>query len=34
LGNRLSSCDWANAERVPIFVGFEVAVPHLMPAWW
>jgi hypothetical protein len=22
------------AERVPIFVGFEVAVPHLSPAWW
>ncbi len=22
------------AERVPIFVGFEVAVPHLSPARW
>jgi hypothetical protein len=21
-------------ERVPIFVGIEVAVPHLSPAWW
>jgi hypothetical protein len=21
-------------EVVPVFVDFEVAVPHLRPAWW
>jgi hypothetical protein len=21
-------------EVVPVFVEFEVAVPHLRPAWW
>jgi hypothetical protein len=21
-------------ERVPVSVDFEVAVPHLSPAWW
>jgi hypothetical protein len=26
---------WLGArEHVAIFVGFEVAVPHLKPAWW
>jgi hypothetical protein len=23
-----------SAERVPVFVEVEVAVPHLRPAWW
>ena len=29
-GNR----DTKQAEVVPVFVEFEVAVPHLRPAWW
>jgi hypothetical protein len=24
----------SNTEVVPVFVEFEVAVPHLRPAWW